>query len=80
MFRFSTRSGIWGGGWPILSHPCEKRKDGPPPRLRSKSKVKVEVKGDGQECPSDMGKIKIPVPVSDNAGRDKDGTPDKTNH
>jgi hypothetical protein len=51
-------------------------------RLRSKSKVKVKVKVkcDGQECPSYRGKIKIPVPVSRNEGRDKDGAPDKTNH
>jgi hypothetical protein len=55
---------------------------GSTPRLRSKSKVKVKVKvkGDGQECPSYRGKIKIPVPVSRNEGRDKDGAPDKTNH
>jgi len=69
-----------GGG---VAHPfahLRKTQGWATPRLRSKSKVKVEVKGDGQECPSDMGKIKIPVPVSDNAGRDKDGTPDKTNH
>jgi hypothetical protein len=49
-------------------------------RLRSKSKLKLKVKGDGQKCPSYMGKIKDPRPVSRNEGRDKDGAPDRTNH